>query len=137
MKVSIKPSFLRGEITPPPSKSMLHRAIICASLACGISHIENVIYSEDVKATIAAFESLGVEITKNPNDLLIKSSGKLSFAENLLINCNESGSTLRFLIPIVTQKQTTVSLTGQKSLFSRPLSVYEKIYEKAGILFKL
>lgn len=137
MKIKIEPSFLNGEITPPPSKSMLHRAIICASLSSGQSIIKNVNYSKDIVATINAFVKAGIDMEQNENSLTIKSNGTLRIAEGDIVDCNESGSTLRFLIPVFTQKDKSIHFTGKESLMKRPLSIYKDIYLKAGNVFDL
>ena len=60
--VKITPTKLKGKVQVPPSKSLAHRAIICASLAKGISRIDNIEYSKDIQATIKAMQSLGTKI---------------------------------------------------------------------------
>ena len=62
MKAHIAPSICSGHVVIPPSKSMAHRAIICASLANGTSVIKNVAYSQDIKTTIAGMQQLGADI---------------------------------------------------------------------------
>ncbi|MCK5731975.1 MAG: 3-phosphoshikimate 1-carboxyvinyltransferase [Tenericutes bacterium] len=135
MKVEVYPSKVSGEIIPPSSKSFLHRSIICAALSNGVTKINNVIYSEDVVATIEVFESIGVAIERSANNLVISSGGRSSFNINNPINCNESGSTIRFLIPILSNNKK-VSFTGKTSLLSRPMSIYEDIFLNQGLLFK-
>lgn len=132
MKVEVYPSKVKGSVTPPPSKSFLHRMIICASLAKGTSTIHNVSYSEDIIATLSAFESIGVKIDKFPNKIIIESDGLSHLQQEKHINCNESGSTIRFLIPIFTSKYRCL-FTGNSTLFNRPFSVYEDIYNSQGI----
>ncbi|MCF7923932.1 MAG: 3-phosphoshikimate 1-carboxyvinyltransferase [Candidatus Izimaplasma sp.] len=129
MKVKIHPGFAKGEINVPPSKSMLHRAIISASLANGTSKISNVIFSEDIKATIAAFKQLGVDIKTNKYTLEISRNKSLTYSGKEIINCNESGSTLRFLIPILANEKG-IRFTGKTTLMTRPLSVYETIFKE-------
>ena len=102
-KKIIKADKLIGEITPPPSKSILHRYIIVSSLANGVSKIENISYSDDIIATIEAMKKLGAKIEKKDNYLLIdgnKTFDKKYLNNNSEIDCNESGSTLRFLFPL-------------------------------------
>ncbi|MFW5888853.1 MAG: 3-phosphoshikimate 1-carboxyvinyltransferase [Bacillota bacterium] len=136
MKVKIFPGFAQGEITIPPSKSLLHRAIISASLANGTSKITNIIFSEDIKATINAFSLLGINIKKHKNSLEITKNKPFKFTGKEIINCNESGSTLRFLIPILAN-HSGIRFTGKPSLMKRPLSVYETIYKKNNDIFDL
>ena len=136
MKVKISPGFAQGKITIPPSKSLLHRAIISASLADGTSKISNVIFSEDIKATINAFTQLGVDIKKYKNSLIITKNKPFTFTGKEIINCNESGSTLRFLIPILANN-SGIKFTGKTSLMNRPLSIYETIYKDNNNIFNL
>ena len=133
MKVKIYPGFAKGNVKIPPSKSILHRAIICASLAEGKSVIRNVNFSEDIKATINAFKKLGVKIEKMDNALSINGIGNLLFFGDEIIDCKESGSTLRFLIPILC-KRKGITLSGKHSLLNRPLSIYEEIFKKEHVL---
>jgi len=127
MDIKIYPGKLKGDITPPPSKSYLHRAIICASLAKGQSVIKNILIGEDIQQTIEAFRSLGVSIQYLDNQLLINASGQLNFKDNHQINCNESGSTMRFLMPLLTNHKG-IEFHGKKTLLNRPLELYEQIF---------
>lgn len=134
----IKPSILRGTITPPPSKSLSHRAIISSSLCPeGESYIDNIILSEDIKATINGMRLLGAEIKiiENPNmlySLYIKGNNK-KIQQKVTIDCKESGSTLRFLIPISLVLSEHTSFIGQGKLIERPLGQYYKIFHEKNI----
>lgn len=133
--VTINSSILKGEINIPPSKSMCHRAIICAGLSEGISNVKNVVFSKDIDATIDAMNSLGVNIEKNNNDLVIKGNGDLEII-NSNINCEESGSTLRFLIPLVSLMSKSVTFEGKGKLVERPLDPYYEIFKNQKIDYK-
>jgi 3-phosphoshikimate 1-carboxyvinyltransferase len=135
MKVKVYPGFAKGSVKIPPSKSILHRAIICACLADGKSTIRNVTFSDDIKATINAFKQLGIKIEKMDNALNIYGNGKLSFFGDEEIDCKESGSTIRFLIPLLCNNKG-ISFTGKHSLLKRPLSVYEDIFISKSIKFE-
>jgi 3-phosphoshikimate 1-carboxyvinyltransferase len=135
MKVKIKKSNLKGTIEIPPSKSYTHRVIIAASLADGISILKNVVKSEDILATIQAMRKLGVDITElSNNKLLIRGTGQLKVIRNI-INCNQSGSTLRFIIPFFTFIDEELIFTGEKNLINRPLNTYYKLFEDKGIKY--
>ena len=134
MKVEVYPSRVKGQILPPTSKSIIHRSIICASLAKGKSVINNVDFNEDINATLSAFESLGVQITKNTNTIEIYSNGIDSFSEDRVFNCNESGSTIRFLIPVLSSKYKALFL-GKSGLLNRPFEVYENIFKSQELSF--
>lgn len=131
-KIIINPSPLSGKVTIPSSKSICHRAVICAGLSKGHSVIKNVNYSEDIEATTAAMKSLGVDIERNGSVLEIESSGKLNI-KNDLIDCNESGSTLRFLIPIAAVTGERLEFTGRGRLIDRPLDPFYEIFDEQGI----
>ena len=141
--VKITPSPLKGAINIPPSKSLAHRAIICAGLAEGTSIVDNIIFSEDMKATIKGMESFGVcveDITDNVDGfkrrkLKVKGTGKLDLVKDT-IDCIESGSTIRFLIPLALLTGGEATFIGRGKLVSRPLNIYYDIFEKQGISYK-
>lgn len=130
----ITPSFLQGKIQVPPSKSVSHRAIICAALAKGESIISNIILSDDIKATIAGLKNLGAQIEVLPetvNRYLVKVRGGLKVDEKAgEIDCWESGSTLRFLIPIAAALGNETVFMGRGRLIDRPLNIYYELFEK-------
>ncbi len=135
----ISPAELRGQITLPPSKSMAHRAIIAACLSQGQSIINNVQMSDDIIATIAGMESFGAEITKEETDsnyrLTIQGIEVQGPKEDRLIDANESGSTLRFLIPISSLFEGASNFVGRGQLGVRPLDIYQNIYEEQGLRY--
>ncbi len=130
----IKPSVLQGEIHVPPSKSVSHRAIICAALASGTSNIYNIILSDDIKATIAGLINLGASITIVPqiaDRVTVKIAGGLqAIPKTTTIDCIESGSTLRFLIPLAAALGKDTVFTGRGRLGQRPLDIYYEIFDK-------
>ena len=133
MKI-IKADKLIGELSPPPSKSVLHRYIIASSLAKGVSKIENISFSEDIIATIEAMKKLGAKVEQKENYLLIDGSDTFkNLNENIEIDCNESGSTLRFLFPLSIVKENKVLFKGRGKLFKRPMTPYFKNFEKYKI----
>ena len=133
MKI-IKADKLVGELSPPPSKSVLHRYIIASSLAKGISKIENISFSEDIIATIEAMKKLGAKIEQKENYLLIDGSDIFkNLNENIEIDCNESGSTLRFLFPLSIVEENKVLFKGRGKLFKRPMTPYFENFEKYKI----
>ncbi|AJA49868.1 3-phosphoshikimate 1-carboxyvinyltransferase [Clostridium pasteurianum DSM 525 = ATCC 6013] len=135
--VKITPSKLQGEVTIPPSKSLSHRAIIAAGFSKGKSVVENVMFSEDIVTTCNAMEALGVKIDKvkeadNIYTLKIEGNSDLKLLKRE-IDCSESGSSLRFFIPICLAEKNDVVFTGRGKLVSRPLDQYYKIFDKQGI----
>lgn len=133
--LKIYPSKLKGEVKIPPSKSMAHRAIICAALSDGLCIIENIDYSDDIIATIDAMNSLGAKIVKHKDYIeLIGAYGSDEKAkESRIIDCNESGSTLRFLVPISLLFKGSSKFIGRGNLGKRPLTTYYNIFERQGI----
>lgn len=136
MVLTINPSLPKGDIAAPPSKSYAHRALICAGLSNGVSEISNISFSDDIKATLNCLESLGAKIQICGNTAKIQGIESLETLSNVTLNCNESGSTLRFFIPICLLSNEIVTLSGTEKLISRPLSVYEDIAKEQGILFE-
>jgi len=140
--VQITPTILKGKVMIPPSKSVSHRAVISASLAEGISRISNVILSEDIMSTMDGMESLGVSVEvldsveeSKPVTLEIQGNPNLKIV-NETINCRESGSTLRFLIPLAGSTGSEVTFTGQGKLVERPLDAYYEVFKEQGIYYK-
>lgn len=133
MNVRISPAKLKGKIAIPPSKSWAHRAIICACLARGKSVISNVALSDDIIATIECMRSLGAKIDVNDGFLEID-GGAQKMSSDLTFDCKESGSTLRFILPIAlalnSGKNTFV---GRGKLGERPMNIYKDICEEQGI----
>ena len=136
LDIELFPSILKGEIKAPPSKSLSHRALICAALAKGQSTITNISYSEDIIATISALELLGARFERFDHKLVVKGTKRIK-APHKAVNCNESGSTLRFLIPLFSLSNKEINFTGKPSLIKRPQSIYEEIFKKDKNIFKV
>ena len=136
MKVTITPSKAKGSVLAPPSKSMAHRMLMGAGLANGVSVVENIDLSEDIKATLGMLEALGGEYKIEERRVVMQGVGGKRLQTNQKLNSNESGSTLRFFIPLVLTGGGKCEFIGAKRLFERPLGIYEEICEEQGILFK-
>lgn len=136
LKTHIKafPTSLKGTLEVPTSKSLTHRALIAAALAKGTSVIDNVLFSADILATIEALKQIGAKIDVKGNQVKVTGVKQLK-SPNQPIYCNESGSTLRFLIPILALTKNPVTFTGEPSLLSRPQSIYETLAKQDDILF--
>lgn len=132
--VTIIPRQLKGTIQVPPSKSIAHRAVICAGLADGQSTIRQIAFSDDIQATMAGMSALGVSITKADQDgeAILQISGGLIDGDKV-IDCGESGSTLRFLIPLALIKNGQTTFQGRGKLGERPLLDYYQIFDQQGI----
>ncbi len=136
MIATITPSRCTGSVTIPPSKSMAHRAIIAAAFADGVSHITNVDFSEDILATIEGMRQLGAQITTGDDHVIVRGISDIGKADVREIFCNESGSTLRFFIPIFSLCGRPVRFTGKGRLLQRPQDVYETIFHAQGLRFE-
>ncbi len=138
MKVKIKPSILSGEIVIPPSKSYSHRAIISAALVNSEkkSKINNLKFSVDIATTTEIMENWGAKITKKESNLeIIGNDGKI-VPKNNYIQCNESGSTIRFLIPIALTSENELIFDGKGKLIDRTLTLYYKIFDEQEIKYE-
>jgi len=131
--VTCRPAIFRGEIAVPTSKSLAHRAILAAALAPGTSVIRDVSMSEDIAATLDAAVALGASYTIDGNDITL--TGRRDVPAEALINARESGSTLRFLMPVAMVQPMRARFTGQGKLASRPLDVYEDIFKAQGLVW--
>lgn len=134
MIVSFEKSTAFGEMLAPPSKSLAHRYLICGALS-EESKIENIDFSEDIKATLGCLEALGAKVETLGHTVKI---GGLMSSKKIKSNklfCNESGSTLRFLIPLCLLKNEEITLRGTERLFQRDLSVFEGICASQGMDF--
>ena len=137
MRAVIRPSRAGGTVIVPPSKSMAHRALIAASLASSASVIDNLALSEDLQATIDCLHAMGAAVDYSNGTAIITGRVLEHTSEGAILPCRASGSTLRFLIPVVLTTDKCFSFTGDTSLFSRPLSVYETICRSQGLRFDL
>lgn len=136
MDVKIYPSKISGRVKVPSSKSVVHRALIASSLSNKESIISNVDFNEDIYATIAALKVLGAKITTSDNTIEViglNLNNKLDVVE---IDANESGSTLRFIIPLASYLANKVIISGSERLMERPLNIYQDLYIDEGLIFK-
>ena len=135
MKVTIYPSKPSESVKAPPSKSMAHRSLICAALASGKSRIQGLSFSEDILATIDCLKALGTEIRVEGSSAEITGSDPAGPAVAVL-HCRESGSTLRFIVPVCMLSEAETRLIGSDALMNRPLTVYERLFAERGLRFK-
>lgn len=137
MIAEITPGLLtQSVIDIPPSKSMAHRAVICAALAKGQSVIHHVDYSDDILTTIEGMRALGAGIETHGSDVMIEGISDFSGLRSSVIQCNESGSTLRFFIPIFSLTQKPVVFLGRNRLLKRPQTVYQELFSSQGLHYR-
>ncbi len=137
MIAKIEESKLFGTVTFPASKSISHRLIIAASLAQGESRIHGISKCDDVMATIASLSNLGVEFSFDGDTAIVKGIDIKNASAKEALFVNESGSTLRFLIPLAYLTGKDISFTGAKRLFERPLGIYADIAKEQKMTFDL
>ena len=135
MNVLIRPGTARGTVAAPPSKSMAHRLLICAALADGESTVRGVDRSEDILATADCLAALGASLTWDGNTVRVRGFDP-RMAGPALLRCRESGSTLRFMIPLCLLSGNPMRLEGSETLLSRPLSVYEDLFREQGLILR-
>ena len=133
MEVNIISNPLRGTITAIPSKSHVHRLLICAAFSDSPTEILLSHSSEDIDATVGCLCALGAKISRNGN------SAHITPIENVpeipLLDCNESGSTFRFLLPIASILGKEIRFTGRGLLPSRPIGDLKTAMESGGVAF--
>ena len=135
MKVSIHPGRAAGSVAAPPSKSMAHRLLICAGLSQGTSRIRGVELNEDILATVDCLRSLGASCAIDGDTVTVTGTDPRLATPSETLCCRESGSTLRFFIPLALLCGNRFSFTGTEKLLSRPLEVYRQLCREQGFLF--
>lgn len=142
MDITITPARLEGAVTPPPSKSQAHRALIAAALADGESVISNVAFSQDIKATLDCLDNLGAQFVRDGSTVTVQGMGantmsplrRMAYPR---LDCGESGSTLRFLIPIALAVRGGGIFSGRGRLMERPQKPYFDLFDEKGIFHEL
>ena len=138
MDIRIIPRRLSGAVTPPPSKSMAHRLIIAATLSSGESTLKNIAFSQDIEATLRCMRALGAAY-EHTADGTLRIQGiaeSTSNGELPRFDCGESGSTLRFLIPIALALCGGGIFTGHGRLMQRPQKPYFDLFDEKGIFYE-
>ncbi len=134
MDLKITPHRLSGSVSIPSSKSMTHRAIICAALAEGTSRLTGIDYSKDIDATLGIMEAFGAAFRKDGSAVTME--GITAAKETAVADCCESGSTLRFLIPVAAALGIRTEFRGQGRLPQRPITPYLRELSLKGVQFR-
>ena len=121
MDVSITPYDLFGTVEAIPSKSCAHRALICASFANGTTNITCPYISEDIQVTVDCLKALGTTIARTKQGFRVVPAKEQNRPQNVQLNCKESGTTLRFLLPLLGALNVSATISAEGRLFSRPL----------------
>lgn len=133
-KIFISNGKLKGNVSPPPSKSISHRAILCAAMANGVSVLDNIVLSKDVSLTMDAVRALGASVAVEGDRIIVDGRGMFDEGD-VLIDCHESGSTLRFLVPIALATYRRVRFVGSAHLGTRRLDPFFSIFQQDGISY--
>ncbi len=136
--VTVIPRMLKGTVKVPPSKSVAHRAIIAAALSGEKCVLKNMVMNDDITATLGGMKQLGSKCTfyKTRNEVKIEPAAKKKSAEEIVVDCLESGSTLRFLMPIFLACGRKVKFIGKGRLMQRPQKPYLDMFDKKGIKYE-
>ena len=132
MRVAISPSVAAGTISAPPSKSYAHRLMICAALACGQSAVRGIAESQDMLATLDCIDALGAKWNLEGDVLTVEGCAP-SFPDGTTFPCRESGSTLRFLMPLAAICGSKAIFTGAERLIDRGVGIYEQLFTEKNI----
>lgn len=130
MRVVIKKGTARGAVSAPPSKSIAHRLLIAAALCSGESRISNLSDCDDVRATVDCLSALGAAFRFEGDTVFVSGINIADSDGGKLLECRESGSTLRFLAPLAILTKNGARLHGKSSLMARPMTVYEELFGK-------
>lgn len=144
MRVRFEKSEAKGRVIAPPSKSIAHRLLIACALACGQSEVKGISESEDMLATLDCIKTLGIAVEKDGDVVRIDSygangnrisedTGLEKDKETHIFNCRESGSTLRFFIPIASVFFEKSTFEGSQRLLERGVGIYEKTLKEHGV----
>lgn len=134
MKRVMQPSTIEGSLRIPSSKSVSHRALICAALSPGASRVSGIDDSRDLRATREAMEALGASFA-DLGDGVWEVTGVRGHTESALIDCGESGSTLRFMIPIAALLADRAEFIGEGRLPERPIQTILNVFDQAGTTY--
>ncbi len=133
----IKPGARTGSVSAPSSKSVVHRLLICAALGDKPVRIDLTGLSDDILATAACLNGLGSRIIINENSIVVYPHIGKTVSENLPdLPCGESGSTLRFMIPVVGALGREARFIMEGRLPERPLSPYDSLLQEKGMTIR-
>ncbi len=135
MDIIIEKGRACGAVNAPPSKSMAHRLLIAAAISQGQSLVRGISDCEDVKATLDCLTALGIRTERRGSDILVHGRDPRTLCPNGPLYCKESGSTLRFLIPIALLSEKNTIFYGDEGLMSRPMDVYASVCKEKGLSF--
>ncbi|MBR5900301.1 MAG: 3-phosphoshikimate 1-carboxyvinyltransferase, partial [Clostridia bacterium] len=130
MKVTISKGKVSGEVIAPPSKSFAHRQLICSALSGKKCTVKGIVDSEDMLATLDCLKALGYTYRKTENQVEFLGERVDSTS---VFNCRESGSTLRFMLPVSLCFCDDATFLGSEKLISRGIGIYQQIFGEKGV----
>lgn len=136
MIAEINKSTANGSVYAPTSKSMAHRLLICAALSKGESVVKGITFSQDILATLDCLKTMGASFEINNDTVRINGLDSVLMTAEKEFFCRESGSTLRFFVPLLLLSDKKQTFHGEGRLMSRPMEVYETICRQNGLLFE-
>ena len=134
MRAVFKSSFAKGTVAAPPSKSMGHRMLLCAGLSGGPCTVTGIAPSQDMMATLDCLSAMGVEYDWQGDKVTLR-GGDVFSSPKEVVSCRESGSTLRFFVPLFLLGKQKVTLTGSGRLMERPMGVYQQMCRERTLLY--
>ena len=134
MRAVFKPSFAKGAVAAPPSKSMGHRMLLCAGLSGGPCTVTGIAPSQDMMATLDCLSAMGVDYDWQEDRVTLR-GGDVFASPKEVVSCRESGSTLRFFVPLFLLGRQKVTLTGSSRLMERPMGVYQQMCRERTLLY--
>ena len=134
MRAVFKPSFAKGAVAAPPSKSMGHRMLLCAGLSGGPCTVTGIAPSQDMMATLDCLSAIGVDYDWQEDRITLR-GGDVFSSPKEVVSCRESGSTLRFFAPLFLLGRQKVTLTGSSRLMERPMGVYQQMCRERTLLY--
>ena len=134
MRAVFKPSFAKGAVAAPPSKSMGHRMLLCAGLSGGPCTVTGIAPSQDMMATLDCLSAMGVDYDWQEDRVTLR-GGDVFSSPKEVVSCRESGSTLRFFAPLFLLGRQKVTLTGSSRLMERPMGVYQQMCRERTLLY--
>lgn len=135
MRIEIQRGCARGRITAPPSKSMAHRLLICAAMCEEESVVRGISSCEDVLATLDCMRALQIDFIRQGDDVTVRGKLPRDMTPSAPLCCRESGSTLRFMLPIAMMSGQTAVFYAAEGLMARPMNVYESLFHDADLTY--
>lgn len=128
----MKPNFVSGEVSAPPSKSFSHRALFAAALSRSRVRVGNLIFSDDISACADCVKSLGAKLSFAENSVFVDGKG-VGLLNEACFNAGESGTALRFIIPVAVMLGGNFLFEGKGRLPHRPIDEYYALFDENGV----